>query len=198
MILGSTQISIEFSDWQCASQSVSITPTNELHNTLRNRSGHIARRHEDVGGEWRYPGCECYSADTDSSKKYAWSRLRTCTSKVISDENLGGFGALVVHWDADPQRELLLRGNIQDYRGGRHQPQIEGNVAAVADVLGDWREEIVTSVPGELRIYTTTIPATDRRVCLMQNTIYRMDVVCAAMGYYQVPMTSYDLATGKR
>ena len=30
----------------------------------------------------------------------------------------------------------------------------------VADVLGDWREEIITSVPGELRIYSTTIPAT--------------------------------------
>jgi hypothetical protein len=25
-----------------------------------------------------------------------------------------------------------------------------------------------------------------------------MDVVCAAMGYYQVPMTSYDLATGSK
>ena len=146
----------------------------------------------------RHPGCECYSADTDSQKKYAWSRLRTCTGEVISDENLGGFGALVVHWDADVQRELLLRGNIQDYRGGRHQPQIEGHIAAVAEVLGDWREEIITSVPGELRIYTTTIPAADRRVCLMQDPIYRMDVVCAAMGYFQVPMTSYDLTTGRR
>jgi rhamnogalacturonan endolyase len=146
----------------------------------------------------RYPGCECYSADTDASKRYAWSRLRTCKGEVLSEENLGGFGALVVHWDADLQRELLLGRNIQDYHGGRHGPRIEGNVAAVADVLGDWREELLTSVPGELRIYTTTIPATDRRVCLMQDPIYRMDVVCAAMGYFQVPMTSYDLAKRKR
>ncbi len=50
----------------------------------------------------------------------------------------------------------------------------------------------------ELRIYTTTIPAADRRVCLMQDPIYRADVVSAAMGYFQVPMTSYDLATGKK
>jgi rhamnogalacturonan endolyase len=77
-------------------------------------------------------------------------------------------------------------------------PRIEGSIAAMADVLGDWREEIITSLPGELRIYTTTIPAADRRVCLMQDPLYRMDVVCAAMGYFQVPMTSYDLATGKR
>jgi rhamnogalacturonan endolyase len=68
----------------------------------------------------------------------------------------------------------------------------------VADVLGDRREELITSVPGELRIYTTTMPATDRRVCLMQDPIYRMDVVSAAMGYFQVPMTSYELGTRKR
>jgi rhamnogalacturonan endolyase len=150
----------------------------------------------DIDAE--HPGCECYSADTDPSKKYAWSRLRTCKGEVLSEENLGGFGPLAAYWDADLQRELLLRGTIQDYHGGRHGPRIEGRVVAVADILGDWREEIITSVPGELRIYTTTIPAADRRVCLMQDPIYRMDVVCAAMGYYQVPMTSYDLPTRRR
>ncbi len=71
-------------------------------------------------------------------------------------------------------------------------PRIEGSIVAVADVLGDWREEIIASAPGELRIYTTTIPAADRRVCLMQDPWSRADVACVAMGYYQVPMTSYD------
>ena len=90
----------------------------------------------------------------------------------------------------------MLRGRrISDYGGGPMPPEVKGPVAAVADVLGDWREEIITSVPGELRIHTTTIPARDRRVSLMQDPLYRMDVVVAAMGYYQVPMTSYDLAT---
>ena len=65
----------------------------------------------------------------------------------------------------------------------------------VADLMGDWREEIVTSVAGELRIYTTTIPAVDRRPGLMTDPIYRIDVANAAMGYTQVPMLSYDLAT---
>jgi hypothetical protein len=32
----------------------------------------------------------------------------------------------------------------------------------------------------------------------MQDPLYRMDVVVAAMGYYQVPMTSYDVAAGKK
>jgi rhamnogalacturonan endolyase len=91
----------------------------------------------------------------------------------------------------------LHSGKLWKYQGPT-LAKIEGDVIAVADILGDWREEIITSRPGELRIYTTAIPAADRRVCLMQDPLYRMDVVVAAMGYYQVPMTSFDLATGKR
>ena len=66
---------------------------------------------------------------------------------------------------------------------------------AIADVVGDWREEIFTSLPGELRIYTTSIPAADRHVCLMQDPIYRIDLAVAFMGYYAAPMLSYDMAT---
>jgi hypothetical protein len=52
-------------------------------------------------------------------------------------------------------------------------PGIEGRLAAVADVLGDWREEIITSLPGKLRIYTTTIPAGHRpKVAPMAATGY--------------------------
>lgn len=145
----------------------------------------------------RFEGAECYSADTDSEKKFAWGRLRNAQGKVISEEELYGFGPRCVYWDADPQRELLYRRTIADYGGQPHTKKIEGSIVAVIDILGDWREEIVTSVAGELRVYTTTIPAVDRRVCLMQDPIYRMNVVVAAMGYFQVPMTSYDLATSR-
>ena len=146
----------------------------------------------------RYPGAECYSADTDSSKRYAWSRLRTSKGDVISEENLGGFSPRCVYLDADAQRELLRSGRISDHMGAEHPTRVEGHVAAVADILGDWREEVITSAPGQLRIYTTTIPASDRRVCLMQDPLYRMDVAFAAMGYFQVPMTCHDLATPKK
>jgi rhamnogalacturonan endolyase len=145
-----------------------------------------------------HPGSECYSADTDPQKNFAFALMHDCRGRVISEENLCGFGPWVVYWDADLQRELLHGSRIWKYKGPDVPPKIEGKVAAVADVLGDWREEIITSLPGELRIYTTTIPAADRRVCLMQDPLYRMDVVCAAMGYYQVPMTNYDLTAGKR
>ena len=69
----------------------------------------------------------------------------------------------------------------------------EGSVQHVADIVGDWREEIVTFSNGELRIYSTSIPATDRRVSLMQDRLYRNDVTHRSMGYPHVPMTSYFL-----
>jgi len=133
----------------------------------------------------RHPGAECYSADTDAKKKFAYARLRTSTGEVISEENLGGFSPKVVYWDADPQRELLRGSRISKYgREGTLAPRVEGRLVAVADVLGDWREEIITSVAGELRIYCTPIPAADRRPCLMQDALYRLDVAMGTMGYH--------------
>ena len=48
---------------------------------------------------------------------------------------------------------------------------------------------------GELRVYTTVIPAADRRVCLMQDPLYRIDVALKFMGDDQIPMTSYYLGS---
>ncbi|MBM4030543.1 MAG: silent information regulator protein Sir2 [Planctomycetes bacterium] len=146
----------------------------------------------------RHPGAECYSADTDEKKQFAWSLMHTAKGEVIEQDEVKGFGPRTVYWDADPQRELLHSGRLRKFRGGELPPKIEGTFVAVADVLGDWREEIITTLPGEMRIYTTTLPAADRRPCLMQDPLYRLDVAMAAMGYYQVPMLSYDLAARKR
>ncbi len=135
-----------------------------------------------------HPGCECYSGERDYEDK-RW--LRTSEGKVISTKDPGGLAPRAAFWDADPYRELV-RGNraIQKLSGEEVGPKIDGHVAAVADILGDWREELIVSVPGELRIYTTTIPTDRRFPCLMQDPIYRIDVVHAAMGYFQVPMLS--------
>ncbi len=140
----------------------------------------------------RHPGSECYGADTDAEKKFAFGLLHSATGQLISRENLGGFGLRVAYWDADRQRELIRDKSIVKYLGGQ-VGQISGKFVAAADILGDWREEIIVSLPGEMRIYTTTLRATDRRLCLLADPIYRNNVAHATMGYYQCPMTSYDL-----
>ena len=139
-----------------------------------------------------YPGMECYSGEDEYPNRW----LHSANGTLIANENTFDIGLKpkAVYWDADLQRELLFGGKIYDYESDHvHLQGITEHQIAWADILGDWREEIITSVEGELRIYTTTIPATDRRACLMQDPIYRADVAHLAMGYAQVPMTSYCL-----
>lgn len=63
----------------------------------------------------------------------------------------------------------------------------------IADLMGDWREEVVTSLPGELRIYHTPIPAADRKITLMQDPIYRSYVLQRSQGYPQAPVPGWYL-----
>jgi rhamnogalacturonan endolyase len=132
------------------------------------------------------PGWECYSADTDAKKDFAFGILFDAKGNQIANENLGGFGPFAAYWDADLQRELILKGQITK-RGQEPAQRIEGAVIGIVDLWGDWREEIITSLPGEMRIYTSTIPARDRRVTLMRDPIYRIDVATGSQAYYQPP-----------
>ncbi len=138
-----------------------------------------------------HPGMECYSGERDfPEKKWLWA----ANGELIEMVDLGGLSPRTCYWDADLQREMIRAARIYDYKGGTHESNLEGRLISVADVLGDWREELIMTLPGELRIYTTTIPARDRRVCLMQDPIYRMDVLIQAMGYTQMPMTTNCLS----
>jgi len=156
-------------------------PTQHIHS-----SGLCA----DIDGS--RPGWECFSGERDFPEK-RW--LRDCKGRVLPDGDLGNLSPRPVFWNADPQREIIRGRAIVNFGSTEPLAPIEGSVVAVADVLGDWREEVITSTAGELRVYTTTLPAADRRPCLMQDPIYRIDVAHAAMGYFQVPMLSYDPAS---
>jgi rhamnogalacturonan endolyase len=138
------------------------------------------------------PGLEVYGADADEHKLTSNRWLFASNGALLkSGTNVDfSFGVPSAWWDADLQREIL-RGQARDYEGGVISERLEGSVVLVADVLGDWREEVITTVAGELRIYTTPIPAMDRRVCLMQDEAYRMRTTMNAMGYYQTPTLSY-------
>ena len=79
----------------------------------------------------------------------------------------------------------LWPGYIGERIGG-----LEGTIVGISDCLGDWREEIIVSVPGEIRIHSTTMPATSRRVNLMQDRQYRTSVARQTMGYFYPPIPS--------
>jgi rhamnogalacturonan endolyase len=134
-----------------------------------------------------YPGIECYAGEAKGGDKYF---LYTAQGKRLSDKNLWGLSPRAVWWDADEQKELCHKGQVIEYHGDQKQA-IEGDILIVADLLGDWREEIVTSLPGELRIYSTNLVTEARKVCLMQNHLYRMAVATAGMGYYNAPQVGF-------
>ena len=125
------------------------------------------------------PGIEVYAGERDYEKRWLYS----ANGKLIEFYKKGTLSPRPLWWDADRQKEVIMSGAIRDWGGEAIQP-IEGGVIAVADCLGDHREEVITSLKGELRIYTTTIPDTGRRVCLMQDRQYRLGVVAQTMGYY--------------
>jgi rhamnogalacturonan endolyase len=138
-----------------------------------------------------HPGVESYGGERDAKDK-RW--LFAASGKLIATRDFGDLAPRAAYWDADPQRELLAGGKLRDFDANlaplemtAHEPKIEGSVVGIADILGDWREEIIASLPGELRIYSTTIPAADRRVCLLRDAIYRNDVIGLSQGYWQVP-----------
>jgi hypothetical protein len=136
----------------------------------------------------RSTGLECYASDTDAEKKSNVRWLFDARGNVLRDDLDWGFGLRTIYWDADLQHELLRGRAIMNYPEGDRIGEIAGSAVGFADVLGDWREELIVSVPGELRIYSTTLPARDRRVCLMQDPLYRLDVCLQAMGYTQCPL----------
>ena len=166
--------------------------TGEVLWGLQEATNHVGTDGMCADIDAAYPGSECHAVDIDAKRKYFKGWLFNAEGELLSTEKQQRM-SMPVYWDADHQRELIRGAKIVDFGAEAHQVRIEGSVVAIADVVGDWREEIITSLPGELRIYTTNIPANDRRVALMQDPIYRIDVAVSFMGYYAAPMLSYDM-----
>ena len=126
-----------------------------------------------------HPGLEVFAGERDLPKRWLYSASGTLI-EASADASLT---PRAVWWDADPQKEVVIGGGVRDWNGPPVQP-VEGRVVAVMDCLGDHREEVITAVKGELRIYSTTIPTSDRRPCLLQDHQYRMGVAAQTAGYY--------------
>lgn len=107
----------------------------------------------------------------------------------------------LIYWDGDTSRELLDSNYIDKYNKGRlftatgavSNNGTKKNPGLSADILGDWREELILRSEDnkELRIYSTTIPTEIKQYTLMHDPQYRLSVAWQNVGYNQPPHTSF-------
>ena len=92
-------------------------------------------------------------------------------------------------WEAELTRTLLAPPEVASNNGSKATPALS------ADILGDWREEVIwrTADDTELRIYTTTIPTAHRLPTLMHDRQYRLAIAWQNVGYNQPPHPSFAL-----
>ena len=117
-----------------------------------------------------------------------------------------------VWWDGDLLREMLDHNRVSkyDWQTGRMQllKEFEGcqfnngtksNPCLSADILGDWREEVLvrTTDSNELRLYVSPIPTDYRINCLMEDIPYRIGVATENVAYNQPPHTGFYLGPDK-
>jgi rhamnogalacturonan endolyase len=113
-----------------------------------------------------------------------------------------------VWWDGDFLRELLDKNNITKWdwitetetplltaEGCTDNNGTKSNPALCADILGDWREEVIwrTTDNKALRIYTTTIPTGHRLTTLLHDPQYRLSVAWQNIGYNQPTQPGFYL-----
>jgi rhamnogalacturonan endolyase len=116
-----------------------------------------------------------------------------------------------VYWDGDTLSELLDRNYVAKWdwndstetvlltaEGCTWNNGSKATPALSADILGDWREEVVwrTLDNRELRVYTTTIPTAERFYTFMHDPQYRLSVAWQNVGYNQPPHTSFFVGHG--
>ncbi len=92
----------------------------------------------------RSPGMECFAGEQRGENFFLYNAI----GELLSDNGFGVLSPRANWWDSDDLKEIIVRENVFKYQADTLL-QIEARVIAVADILGDWREEIITSLPGD-------------------------------------------------
>ncbi|TWD88276.1 fibronectin type 3 domain-containing protein [Neobacillus bataviensis] len=154
-----------------------------------------------VGGAWNDPTGDMFTAQGE---------------RISSDIPGANFA---IWWDGDLQREILDHAkfndadqvgvgtigkwdyenkklvNILTADGTFSNNGTKGNPSLQADLMGDWREEVIwrTEDSSALRIFTSTDVTEQRIRTLMHDPVYRLGIAWQNVGYNQPPHTSFFL-----
>ncbi|QRK13451.1 rhamnogalacturonan lyase [Archangium violaceum] len=144
----------------------------------------------------RHPGAEAWASNS--------STLYNSTGQNIGTRP--GPMNFAIWWDGDKQRELLDGVTISKWNyteqtlstllspsGTASNNGTKANPVLSADILGDWREELIvrTTDSTALRIYSSPYSSNYRYVTLMHDPVYRLGVAWQNTAYNQPPHLSY-------
>ncbi|GAB3933815.1 hypothetical protein GCM10029976_041890 [Kribbella albertanoniae] len=135
-------------------------------------------------------------------------RLRTADGDALGTTSPGTNAS--IRWAADMTTQIVdgalaVTPTIKDWRRGtlltadgtQTNNHTKGNPSLVADILGDWREELLvrTTDSSAIRIYLST-EVTDRKLyTLMHDPQYRVEVARQNTAYNQPSYTSFYLGS---
>ncbi|WP_228080596.1 rhamnogalacturonan lyase [Streptomyces profundus] len=99
--------------------------------------------------------------------------------------------------DETPTVDDWTRGRLLTAEGTRTNNHTKGNPSLVADVLGDWREELLvrTEDSSAMRIYVSTEVTGHKLYTLMHDPQYRVEVARQQTTYNQPAYPSFYLAS---
>ncbi len=166
-----------------------------------------------------HPGAEGWAVGGDAAWNSEVGQLRAASGELIAEKIPAA--NFLTWWDGDLLREItdhdwdeasrtgvptISKWNTETlsedllYRaeGTLTSNDTKGNPALQADLLGDWREELITRTEDStaLRIHTTVDLTETRLRTLMSDSQYRLGVAWQNTSYNQPPHPSYFLGEG--
>ena len=99
--------------------------------------------------------------------------------------------------DQTPTIDDVARGTLLTAEGTRTNNYTKGNPSLVADVLGDWREELIvrTTDSSALRFYVSTEVTAHKLPTLLDDTQYRVEVARQNTSYNQPSYPGFYMAS---
>lgn len=170
-----------------------------------------------------YPGAECWAASATGAWNSREGELHAADGTLISTSIPSANS--MIWWDGDLGREIFdhefdepnyvpiypfiaewdpetgTQSEIFTPEGVQTSNGTKGNPVLTADLLGDWREEVILRKESNdgVRLFTTTIASDYALPTLMNDPQYRLAVSWQNVSYNQPPWPSYflgyDMAT---
>lgn len=181
------------------------------------RTGEIFH-YTNIGRDMGRAGCADITPDYPGMEMWGPSGFPflSATGDIISDLTPPSSMNFFIWWDGDLTRELLDHawyndhgvGTIIKYNNGANTQLLyasgtlsdnwtKGNPSLSADILGDWREEVIwrTADNSALRLYTTTDLTEHRIYTLMHDPQYRAAIGWQPNSYNQPPHPGFFIGT---